>query len=108
MLNMGDSLIKMFGRVAASMNTRQAIKDLTEQGAKVRALTSELVDANTEEDRRREILEELKKINPDIVSDISAENIEIGKLQGNLEKYNKTLAQQIALEGGERGPKAAQ
>lgn len=98
LLGFGDSLIKMFGRVATSINTHQTIKDLSEQGAQVRALTSELIDANTEEGRRKEILADLQKISPDIVEGISSENIEIGKLQGNLEKYNTTLAQRIALE----------
>lgn len=63
----------------------------------VNKLVFRLQDANTSESERREILEELRSINPDIVDGIDAESIAFGKLTSNLKNYNDEQAKRVQL-----------
>lgn len=70
---------------------------LKNEQREVYGLTAKLTSANTTEDERRKILEQLKKINPDIVKGINAENVSTELLSKNLEKYNANMINKIAL-----------
>lgn len=63
----------------------------------VNKLVFRLQDVNTSENERREILEKLRSINPDIVDGIDAESIAFGKLTSNLEKYNEEQVKRVQL-----------
>lgn len=63
----------------------------------VNKLVFRLQDANTSENERREILEKLRSINPDIVDGIDAESIAFGKLTSNLKNYNDEQVKRVQL-----------
>lgn len=63
----------------------------------VNKLVFRLQDVNTSENERREILEKLRSINPDIVDGIDAESIAFGKLTSNLKNYNDEQVKRVQL-----------
>ena len=74
---------------------------LKKEQTEVNRLAIELTNSNTSEARRKEILDELNRISPDIVKGLDAENIETGKLIENLKKYNDLQIKKIALKDTE-------
>lgn len=71
---------------------------LQDQATKINILHSELTNANTSSERRKQILMELRDINPEIVKGIDAESINYKLLAENIDKVTVSLAQQIAVE----------
>lgn len=71
---------------------------LEKQRNYVNALAVQLTNTNTSTAERVKILNQLKSINPDIVEGLSAENLEMGKLRENLDKYNSSMLERISLE----------
>ena len=63
----------------------------------VNKLAFRLKDANTSEAERREILKQLKQINPSIVQGLNAEALAVETLTSNLEKYNFEQAKRVQL-----------
>lgn len=74
------------------------IDGLEKQRNYVNALAVQLTNTNTSTAERVKILNQLKSINPDIVEGLSAENLEMGKLRENLDKYNGSMLERITLE----------
>lgn len=72
----------------------QAVMDERDE---VNRLYHDLADANTTEDERRQILEKLKKTNPDIVNGLNDEADAVAVVAANLEEYNKQQAIRQAL-----------
>ena len=70
----------------AADEARQAIADET---AEVNRLAKSLTDTNTSEDERREIMERLRELAPQVVSGIDEENISLQELNTSLEQYNE-------------------
>jgi hypothetical protein len=64
----------------------------------VNKLVAELKDANTSEERRKQILEELKILAPKVVEGIDAENVSIELLTKNLKEYNKQQTASVLLK----------
>lgn len=77
-------------------------KKFENQTKRVNELVMELTDANTETERRVELLSELEIINPKIVSGLDSENIELDKLTTNLQAYNEELTNRIILANLEK------
>jgi TP901 family phage tail tape measure protein len=73
-------------------------RTMEQQRISVNALAIELTDANTEEQRRKDIYEELKSISPKIVEGISLEALNIDQLRQNLALYNEEQIKKIALQ----------
>lgn len=71
---------------------------ILEEQTAVNILVAELTDANTEEGRRKVLLNELKEISPDIVEGLDAESLSMETLVGNLSRYNEQAIIRIALE----------
>ncbi len=63
----------------------------------VNKLAFRLKDANTSETERREILKQLKEINPSIVDGLNAEALAVETLTSNLEKYNFEQTKRVQL-----------
>ena len=63
----------------------------------VNKLAFRLKDANTSETERREILKQLKEINPSIVEGLNAEALAVETLTRNLEKYNFEQTKRVQL-----------
>jgi hypothetical protein len=63
----------------------------------VLGLVSQLTDANNSEQDRFDVLSELKRLNPDIVEGLDAENLSISKLRENVDLYNKSIVNRIIL-----------
>jgi TP901 family phage tail tape measure protein len=70
---------------------------LRTEGKEVAKLVGELTNVNTKASDRVKLLEELKKINPDIVDGIDAQKLSYEKLATNVAKYNEELVNQIML-----------
>ncbi|MDC3888809.1 hypothetical protein KGZ16_30115, partial [Pseudomonas aeruginosa] len=81
--------------------THPLTKAMKNEVAQVNLLTIELTSANTPAERRNKIYEELKRIAPDVVANIDAENISLSTLKGNLEKYNTEMIKKLALQDSE-------
>jgi hypothetical protein len=62
---------------------------------KLKTLEFQLRDTNTSEERRKAILEEMRRINPDIVKGIDDQAINYEKLSGNIQKVIEGLKEQI-------------
>lgn len=73
-------------------------RTMEEQRIKVNMLTIELTNANTQEERRKKIYEELKALQPEILEGINQESINIDLLRQNLERYNEEAIRKIALQ----------
>lgn len=72
-------------------------KELEEERIQVNMLVGELTDINIKEDRRREILEELQKIAPDIVETLTAEGTATIETTKALREYNREMINKIIL-----------
>lgn len=81
--------------------THPLTKALQDEATQVNLLTIEMTNANTPAERRNEIYNELKRIAPDVVANIDAENISISTLKGNLEQYNQAMIKKLALQDSE-------
>lgn len=71
---------------------------LREEQAQVNGLTNTLIDNNAPQKVREQAYANLLTIAPQVVEGINKENIDIVKLTGNLEKYNKQLYLKIGLQ----------
>ena len=85
-------------KVFSKWTTELASDSLEDQAVKVNSLVIELTNINTEEQRRKDIYDELNKIAPDIVDNIDKENISLVTVRENLEKYNKELIKELAIK----------
>ena len=73
------------------------MQHLEAEQQEVNRLVFELTKANTSEEDRQKILTELNRINPKIVTGLTAEKIETGKLVSNLRMYNEEMAKRIVM-----------
>lgn len=80
----------------AADEARQAIADET---AEVNRLAMSLTDSNTSEDERREIMERLRELAPQVVSSIDEENISLQELNTSLEQYNELRRAEASVQG---------
>ena len=80
----------------AADEARQAIVDET---AEVNRLAKSLTDTNTSEDERREIMERLRELAPQVVSGIDEENISLQELNTSLEQYNELRRAEASVQG---------
>ena len=74
---------------------RQAIAD---EAAEVNRLAKSLTDTNTSEDERREIMERLRELAPQVVSGIDEENISLQELNTSLEQYNELRRAEASVQ----------
>ena len=99
----GDAVLAMSNGVARGLNrlidgNESVVDSLVEHRKKINDLTFEYNDHNTSVDRKREILEELKKINPAIVGGLGTEESQYVLLNDQVQTYNDLLTQRIGLE----------
>ena len=80
----------------AADEARQAIADET---AEVNGLAKSLADTNTSEDERREIMERLRELAPQVVSGIDEENVSLQELNTSLEQYNELRRAEASVQG---------
>lgn len=80
---------------------KKAVEEANEAIAKevenLDKLVEELKDANTSEERRKEIMEEIKALNPEIVEGIENEADAVAKLIENVEAYNAQKTAEMAI-----------
>lgn len=94
-----DGLKSMIGWMADLFdNTKKVSQGMDEERNTVNALVIEIKSSNTTNERRKEIYEELKAINPSIVEGIDKENISIQDLTRNVMEYNKQQINRIAIQ----------
>jgi tape measure domain-containing protein len=74
---------------------------MSEAQAKIKPYVDALKDANVSEQKRAEIYNKLKEINPDIVKGLTAQTISYEKLKGNVDLYLESLRKKISLEANE-------
>lgn len=72
-------------------------KALLNEVTKVNALNEEYKNANTTEERRLEILKEMKDLNPEVVKGIEDEAKAVEQLQQNVDLYNKQKTVELAV-----------
>jgi TP901 family phage tail tape measure protein len=77
----------------------QYLQTLAEEKTRISLLSEELKRAETPYDRRKEIIEELRRIQPGLVEGINAESISYEQLAKNVEAYNAAKIKEVALEG---------
>ncbi len=97
---LGDAILEAGGKFAEFANDilEQPVEEkLREEQAEVNALVTELQEANTSEERRRDIMKELNSIAPSVVEGIDNENIALGKLNDQLDEYNKKMSKKMVL-----------
>lgn len=92
MNKIADGLVNML------VHTDKVSSSMAEEQTRVNALMIEIKSANTTNEQRKKIYEELKAINPDIVKGIDAENISITTLTGNVKKYNTEQVNRIVIQ----------
>lgn len=92
--------IKTFTGLLADMfdKTKSVSAAMEEERMNVNTLMIEMSSANTTNERRVAIYEELKAINPEIVAGIDAENISISALTQNVRKYNEEQINKIVIQ----------
>ncbi len=70
---------------------------IVDESTQVNNLIGKLQSATTSEKERKAALDELKKIQPDIVAGLNSESLELETLKTRAEEYNKQLVLRIAL-----------
>lgn len=75
-----------------------AVKPLQDEYVQVNDLVARLKDANTKEDERLGLLNQLKEIAPEVAEGIDGEAESLGKLNENLETYNSMQLAEIAVK----------
>lgn len=83
-------MVELFDETAADQ--------LEKQQNHVNGLAAALTNTNTSSAERVRILNQLKSISPDIVEGLNAENLEMGKLRENLDRYNGSMLERITME----------
>lgn len=78
--------------------TKKVSESMVDEQHQVNALSIELKSSNTTNERRKEIYEELKAINPDIVAGIDKESISIQALTENVNEYNSAQINRIVIQ----------
>lgn len=78
--------------------TKAVSQGMEDERNTVNALMIEIKSSNATNERRKEIYDELKAINPDIVDGINRENISIQELTQNVIEYNKAQINKIAVQ----------
>lgn len=76
----------------------EALKPMRTELTQTNLLVNKLKDANLKSTERKEILEELKKINPEITKGITDEAKAYEILSARLEEYNKTQLAEMAVK----------
>tara|TARA_B110001452_G_scaffold267033_1_gene275491 strand:- start:986 stop:4756 length:3771 start_codon:yes stop_codon:yes gene_type:complete len=99
----GDSVLEMSNNVVGGLNklidgNKSVVASLKEHKRKLNDLTFEYNNHNTSAARRKEILAELKEINPAIVSGLGTEKDQYILLNEKLSDYNSLLNSRISLE----------
>lgn len=99
----GDAVLEMSNGVAGGLNklldtNKSLVSSLIDHRKVINDLTFEYNDNNTSVERKHKILEELKKINPAIVSGLGTEKSQYVLLNNQLEAYNDLLSTRIGLE----------
>jgi TP901 family phage tail tape measure protein len=79
-------------------NTKLASEAMADEQNNVNALMIEIKSSNITNERRLEIYDELKAINPEIVDGINRENISIQDLTKNVNLYNAAQINKIAVQ----------
>lgn len=72
-------------------------KKITDEIVKIRGLQTELTSANTTEEKRKAILEQLHELNPKITDGINAEALSFEKLAQNIDAVTNALTKKITL-----------
>ncbi|MEE9408274.1 MAG: phage tail tape measure protein [Polaribacter sp.] len=99
----GDAVLDMSNDIVGGLNrmidgNESVVDSLKEHKRKLNDLTFEYNDHNTSAERRKEILGELKKLNPAIVSGLGTEKDQYVLLNDKLQDYNSLLNNRISLE----------
>ncbi len=90
-----DYTSELLGLVTAQESSVDAMEN---ERISVNGLVIEMRNVNTTAQRRKEIYDELLKINPELVAGIDLEKISYKQLNRNLEKYNRLSRTRIANE----------
>lgn len=94
-----DALNKMVGWMADLFDkTKKVSESMKDEQVTVNALVIELKEANTTNERRKEIYEDLTAINKKLVEGLDKENISIEKLNENLKIYNEQQQHRILIQ----------
>ncbi|MDL2230232.1 hypothetical protein LJB87_00365, partial [Alistipes sp. OttesenSCG-928-L06] len=95
----GISLLIAFGKGAkdAAAENGELTNKIIDESKQVNTLIGKLSSANTSEKERKAALEELRGIQPDIVSGLNAESLELETLKKRAAEYNQQLVLRIAL-----------
>lgn len=97
-INVGEIISPAIKLFADLINPIETTTDkLEDQRTTVFRLTAELSNANIEEARKLEIMEELEKIYPDLLKNIDQEAIDTATLAENVAEYNRQIAIKIAM-----------
>lgn len=95
----GITLFAAFGSSAedAAESNGELTNKIIDEGKEVNLLIGKLSSANTSEKERKAALDELKRVQPDIVSGLNSESLELKTLTERAQAYNHQLVIRIAL-----------
>ena len=72
-------------------------EEIQKEQKQINLLVAQLTSANTSEEKRKEILDEIKNINPKVTEGIDRENISTERLVKNLQAYNEEAVKRIVV-----------
>jgi tape measure domain-containing protein len=95
-----DSVVK--GLIGLADKTREwveidAADEIKKERDRLNLLSIQIRSANLSEEERLGILKEMEEINPKITDGIDKENISLGKLNDNMEEYNKLAVKKMVM-----------
>ena len=82
-------------------NTQKLSDESLKTKDKVNMLVIELTNANTQQERKKDIWTQLQQIAPGVLKNLDQENISTSQLAENLKKYNDQMIKKIALQDSE-------
>ncbi len=101
--DIGDAVLDMSNNFIGSLNkvidrNNTLSKSLENERSELRVLELKIKDINTTNDDRVNLINKLKSLYPEFLSDINAETISNERLSQSIEKINKSLINKIVLQ----------
>jgi len=98
LLGFGDSLIKMFGRVAGALNSKAIVKGLREEADQARLTVLDITALSRGTEERKAAIERLQASYPEYFGNLDAEKAKNEDLLGSMKLMNEEYANKIVLQ----------
>ena len=106
LIGLVTSIVLFTDKTTAATKAQESLNKATEAGekaaadeiAKIQVLTASIQSETTSRDKKRESLEKLKALSPDILGGLTEEAVKTGEAKDAIDRYVESLKRKIELE----------